>query len=111
MDGQHLWVADEELPASNPPAPTSFYLDDDAFADGDDNDTNYEFSLTAIRAELARAVSSPTSIEESHDDDAEGETSVPHAGISGTLLVRMTAYYSMLNSPALQACVGGLPRW
>jgi hypothetical protein len=111
MDGQQLWVADEELPASNPPAPTSFYLDDDAFADGDDNDTNYEFSLTAIRAELARAVSSPTSIEESHDDDAEGETSVPHAGISGTLLVRMTAYHSMSNSPALQARVGGLPRW
>jgi hypothetical protein len=103
MDGQQMWVADEELLANNPPAPTSFYLDDDAFADGDDNDPSYEFSLTAIRAELARAVSSheiPTSIEESIDG-AVGETSEPHAGISGSLLVRMTAYHSLLTSPTL----------
>jgi hypothetical protein len=50
---------------------------------------SYESSLTVIRAELARAVSShgiPTSIEESIDD-AVGETSELLAGISGSLHV------------------------
>ncbi|KAI9444885.1 rab-GTPase-TBC domain-containing protein [Lactarius indigo] len=71
--------------------PTPFDLDDDAFADGDDNDPNYEFSSTAIRAELARAVSPPQrdeipmGIEESLDVDPAGETSKPHAGVSGSL--------------------------
>ncbi|KAN0133174.1 Rab-GTPase-TBC domain containing protein [Lactarius tabidus] len=76
-------------PKNNPPAPTPFYLDDDAFADGDDNDPSYESSLTAICAELAQALSShgiPTSIEESIDD-AVGETSELLAGISGSLHV------------------------
>jgi hypothetical protein len=74
---------------------------------------SYESSLTAICAELAQALSShgiPTSIEESIDD-AVGETSELLAGISGSLLVRMTAYHSALTSPALQACIGGLTRW
>lgn len=109
MDSQQQCVVDEELLANNPPTPTSFIdLDDDAFADDDDNDLDYEFSLTSIRAELARAVSSheiPTSIEKSLDADAAGETS-EHAEISGSLLVRMTAYQSTSISPALQACVG-----
>ncbi|KAI9460498.1 rab-GTPase-TBC domain-containing protein [Lactarius psammicola] len=96
MDGQQLWAADneqvifQEHVGKTPPAPTPFDLDDDAFADGDDNDPNYEFSSTVIRAELARAVSPPqqdeipTSIEKSLDADTAGETSKPHTGISGS---------------------------
>ncbi|KAH9044572.1 rab-GTPase-TBC domain-containing protein [Lactarius pseudohatsudake] len=99
MDSQQLWAADteqvifQERVGKTPPAPTPFDLDDDAFADGDDNDPGYEFSSTVIRAELARAVSPPqqdeipTGIEESLDADAAGETSKPHAGISGPLVV------------------------
>ncbi|KAH9049414.1 rab-GTPase-TBC domain-containing protein [Lactarius hengduanensis] len=97
MDSQQLWAADteqvifQERVGKTPPAPTPFDLDDDAFADGDDNDPGYEFSSTVIRAELARAVSPPqqdeipTGIEESLDADAAGETSKPHARISGPL--------------------------
>ncbi|KAH9081737.1 rab-GTPase-TBC domain-containing protein [Lactarius deliciosus] len=97
MDSQQLWAADteqvifQERVGKTPPAPTPFDLDDDAFADDDDNDPIYEFSSTIIRAELARAVSPPqqdeipTSIEESLDADAVGETSKPLAGISGSL--------------------------
>lgn len=98
MDGQQMWAADDaqvtfqEHVGKTPPAPTSFYLDDDdAFADGDDNDPNFEFSSTLIRAELARAVSPPqrdempTSIEKSLDADATGEKSEPDAGISGSM--------------------------
>ncbi|KAH9004108.1 rab-GTPase-TBC domain-containing protein [Lactarius hatsudake] len=97
MDSQQLWAADteqvifQERVGKTPSAPTPFDLDDDAFADGDDNDPIYEFSSTVIRAELARAVSPPqqeeilTSIEESLDADAVGETSKPLAGISGSL--------------------------
>lgn len=102
MDGQQLWVAEEELLANNPPTPTSFVdLDDDAFDDDDDNDLDYEFSLTTIRAELARAVSSheiPTNIEKPLDAETAGETS-EHAEISGSLLVRMTANHSTSTSP------------
>ena len=99
-----MWVADDkqvtfqEPDIKNPEAPTPFHLDDDdAFADGDDNDPNYEFSSTVIRTELARAVSSfeiSTGIEKSLDADAVGETSETHVGISGSLLVRMPAYHS-----------------
>ncbi|KAH8997383.1 rab-GTPase-TBC domain-containing protein [Lactarius akahatsu] len=97
MDSQQLWAADteqvifQERVGKTPPAPTPFDLDDDAFADGDDNDPSYEFSSTVIRAELARAVSPPqqdeipTDIEESLDADAAGGTSKLHAGISGSL--------------------------
>ncbi|KAH9065828.1 rab-GTPase-TBC domain-containing protein [Lactarius vividus] len=97
MDSQQLWAADteqvifQERVGKTPPAPTPFDLDDDAFADGDDNDPSYEFSPTIIRAELARAVSPPqqdeipTGIEESLDADATGETSKPYAGIPGSL--------------------------
>ena len=109
MDVQQLWAADEERVGKNPLAPTPFDLDDDAFADGDDNDPNYKFSSITIRAELARAISSheiPTSIEKSLDADAARETSEPHAGISGSLLVRMPAYPSALISPSLQRRLG-----
>lgn len=118
-----MWVADDEQVifqehvGKTPPAPTPFDLDDDAFADGDDNDPTYEFSSTVIRAELARAVSPPqrdeipTSIEKSLDADAAGETSEPHAGISVSLLVRMPAYRSTSTSPTLQGCLGPPPQW
>ncbi|KAH9178802.1 rab-GTPase-TBC domain-containing protein [Lactarius sanguifluus] len=121
MDSQQLWVADteqvifQERLGKTPPAPTPFDLDDDAFADGDDNDPGYEFSSTVIRAELARAVSPPqqddipTGIEESLDADAAGETSKPHAGISGSLLVPMLAYSPTETSPTLQGCLGPPP--
>jgi hypothetical protein len=115
MDSQQLWAADDKQGISQehngkpPAAPTPFDLDDDAFADGDDNDSNYEFSSTVIRTELARAVSSheiPT-IEKSLDADAAGETTESHAGIS--LSVRMPAYHSTLTSPTLQGCLAPPP--
>src|SRR6266404_983453 len=78
MDSQQYWPTNDEQViiqehlGKTPPAPAHIYVDDDAFADGDDTD-HYEFSSTVIRAELARAVSSPqqdeipTSIEKSPD--------------------------------------------
>jgi hypothetical protein len=109
MDGQQLWVAEEEHVGKNPPTPTTFHLDDDAFADGDDNDSNYEFSPIAIRAEFARAVSSHEIREESPDADAVGETSESHTGVTVSLLVRRPAYLSASTSPALQGCLGSPP--
>ena len=118
MDGQQLWAADDkrvifqEHDGKTPVPPTHFHLDDDAFADGDDDDDNYEFSSTVIRTELARAVSSheiPTSIEKSLDADAPGKTSESHARIS--LLVCMPAYHSTSTSPTLQGCLGPPPQW
>lgn len=109
MNGQQLWVADEEHLGKNPPTPTSFHLDDDAFADGDDNDSNYEFSPIAIRAEFARAVSFHEIREESPDADAVGETSESHTGVTGSLLVRRPAYLSTPTSPVLQGCLGDSP--
>ena len=110
-----MWADDkqvilQEQDGKTPAAPASFHLDDDAFADGDDDDLNYEFSSTVVRTELARAVSSheiPRNIENSLDADAAGETSESHAGISGSLSVSMPAYHSTSTSPTLQRP----PRW
>ena len=61
MYNQHDWAADDgqaitqEHIGKTPPQATPFYLDD-AFSDGEDIEP--EFSLTAIRADLARAISS-----------------------------------------------------
>jgi hypothetical protein len=76
MDNQHNSAADgdQERIAKPPSESTSFDLDD-AFSDGEDSEPQYELSLTAIRADLARAVSSsqedevPGSAEESLDID------------------------------------------
>jgi len=100
MDSQQYWPTNDEQViiqehlGKTPPAPAHIYVDDDAFADGDDTD-HYEFSSTVIRAELARAVSSPqqdeipTSIEKSPDVDAVATTSVSHSGISGSLYAHL----------------------
>jgi hypothetical protein len=89
MYSQHDWAADDdqvivqEPVGKTPPGTTPFYLDD-AFSDGEDTASNYEFSLTAIRADLARAVSFsqedqvPRSEEESLDiDTAPSSVCIP----------------------------------
>ncbi|KAI0304570.1 rab-GTPase-TBC domain-containing protein [Russula brevipes] len=82
MDHEADWpaAADDQVSVEKDPAATASFSLDDAFAEEDDIDRNYEFSSTAIRADLARTASytqddeESAGAQESLDVDAAGGT-------------------------------------